>query len=177
MNRVFGRFLQGAMADAMDLADQSGGRLQVFPQPPFPSSRYAVALHLPFLRQLASGTVEMVTTEPVLVGLNFPKEYLMSADPHLLLSVVSVLTPRVFHPNVRGSFVCLGPFKPGASLRVLLVALYDVLGYRNVGLDERDVLEPDPCRFLRGNPDLLPRLMAPPLRGQCRQLSVTVTAR
>jgi hypothetical protein len=177
MNGVFQRFLQGGMADAMELAEQAGGRLQVFPQAPLPPSRYGIALHVPFLRKLPSGTVEVVTTEPVLVGLNFPDEYLRSADPHLLLSIVSVLTPRVFHPNIRGSFVCLGGLKPGTPLRILLFELYDVLGHRNLGLDERDALVPDACRFLRANASLLAKLVAPPLRGLRPALSVTVTAR
>lgn len=177
MNGVFQRFLQGGMADAMELAEQSGGRLQVFPQTPFPPSRYTVAFQVPFLRPLPSGTIEVVTTEPILVGLNFPEEYLWSADPRLLLSIVSVLTPRVFHPNVRGSFVCLGDLRPGTSLRSLLFELYEVLGHRNLGVDERNALVQDACRFLRAHPDLLTKLVAPPLRSGRPELSVTVTAR
>ena len=177
MNGVFKTFLHESMVDAMELAGQSDGRLEVFPQAPFPPSRYGLAFHVPFLRTLPSGTVEVVTIEPVLVGLTFPESYLRSADRHLLLSIVSVLTPRVLHPNVRGGFVCLGDLMPGTPLRILLFELYEILGYRNLGLDERNALVPDACRFLRGNPDLLPKLVAPPLRSRRPVLSVRVSTR
>jgi hypothetical protein len=178
MNGVYEMFLHTGLVDAMELAEQSAGRLGVFPQPPFPPSRYGVAVHVPFLRRSASGVIEVITDEPVLLGLSFPEWYLRSSDHHLALSVVSVLTPRVVHPNVRGSTVCLGQrLPPGAPLRLLLYELYEVIGYRNVGLDERNALAPEACRLLRGRPDLLARLAAPPLRSGRSPLSVTVSAR
>lgn len=178
MNRVYETFLQRGMIDAMELADQSEGRLRVAPEPPLPASRYAIVFNVPFLRQQPSGMVEMVTTEPVLVGLSFPEAYLRSTDPHLVLSVVSVLTPRVLHPNVKGSVLCMGAnFTPGMPLGILLFEIYEIIGYRNLGLDERNALAPDASRFLRANSDLLKRLAAPPLRGRRPSLSVTVTAR
>jgi hypothetical protein len=178
MNGVYESFLQSSLIDAMELAEQSDGRMQVFPQAPLPPSRYGIAFKVPFLRQLPSGMVDVVTTEPLLVGLSFPEWYLRSADPHLLLSIISVITPRVLHPNVRGSLVCMGDrLVPGTPLRLLLFSLYEVIGYRNLGLDERNALAPDACRFLRAHPDLLARLMAPPLRSRRSALSVTMVAR
>jgi hypothetical protein len=178
MTGVYESFLQTSLVDAMELADDSEGRLQVCPQPPFPPSRYGVAVRVPFLRRSASGTIEVVTDQPVLLGLSLPEWYLRSTDPHLALSIVSVLTPRVVHPNVRGSLVCLGGrLRPGTALRVLLYELYEVIGYRNLGLDERNAFEPEACRLLRAHPDLLARLVAPPLRRRRPALRVTVGAR
>lgn len=177
MSGVYRNFLQAGFVDAMELAEQSGGRLQVFPQTPLPPSRYGIAFNVSFLRQLPSGSVEMVSSEPVLLGLSFPESYLRSPDRYIALSAVSVLTPRVLHPNIRGSLVCLGDrITPCPPLRILLFELYDVIGYRNLGLDERNALAPEACRFLRAHPDLLRRLAAPPLRGRSA-LSVTVSAR
>jgi hypothetical protein len=174
MTGVYDAFLQSGFVDAMELAEHSEGRLQIFPQPPLPPSRYGVAFNVPFLRQSPSGTVEVVTGEPVLIGLSFPEWYLRSSDRHLVLSIVSVLTPRVLHPNVLGSLVCLGDrLRPGTSLRILLYELYEVIGYRNLGLDERNALAPDACRLLRGHPDLLAKLVAPPLRSRPSPLSVS----
>jgi len=178
MNGVYETFLRSSFLDAMEMAEQSGGRLQVFPQPPLPPSRYGVAVNVAFLRTLPSGTVEVVTDEPVLIGLCFPEWYLRSSDRHVALSVVSVLTPRVLHPNVSGSRICMGEsLMPGTPLRFLLHELYDIIGYRNVGLDERNALTPEACRVLRARPDLLARLAAPPLRGRPSPLPVTVISR
>ena len=49
------------------------------------------------------------SAEPIPFGLRFPRDYCSSLDPNLQFRVAQIRTEHpFFHPNVRGSLVCLG---------------------------------------------------------------------
>jgi hypothetical protein len=112
---------------------------------------------------------------PVFANIFFPPDYLRSVDPALYLKMVAIPDQGFFHPNVKlpHGWVCLGhDFLPGTDLSDLIFHLYDIITYRNVTVDERDALNPEACRYLRQNPEVIAGLKNPPLRR--RKLNVQV---
>lgn len=174
---VLASFLEAAMRDAARIAGASDV-LAVVPLAPLPARTYRCVFDVRYLRRLPSGLVD-VAPGPVVAAIHFPDDYLRALDRQLGLRVVSMLTPDVFHPNVRGAAVCLGSaFAPGTPIRWLLAELYEVITYRNLTVDERNALDPEACRFLRQQPALLGRLGdPPPLRRHRRRLRVKAVAR
>lgn len=174
---VFATFLQRTVVESMDAAGESD-ILTLVPLPPLPPATYRCEFSVRYLRRIGAGLVEPAPG-PVVAALHFPQDYLRSVDAHLGVRVVSLVTPDVVHPNVRGAAVCLGAgFAPGTPIRTLLWELYEILTYRNVTLDERNALDPEACRLLRARPELLAQLGdAPPLRRARRHPQMTVDAR
>lgn len=176
-DRVFSSFLEHTFGEAKALAAGSDV-LTIIPVLPWPPATYCCVFAVRYLRRPPSGIVE-VAPGPVEVGLHFPQDYLRSSDPRLGLKVAAMLTEDFFHPNVRDSAICLGSaFAPGTPIRWLLWELHEVVAYRNVGLDERNALNPEACRLLRQRPEILAGL-GPfrPLRRRARPVQVTVTRR
>lgn len=157
MDNVYRRFLEHSHPAAQELANESDV-LDLYPVWPHPPAQYLYEFHLPYLRRGMDGLVEVVPG-PIIGALIFPETYLRSTDPHLSLKVVSMRTPGLLHPNVRGSVVCLGAaLRPGTSIQSLLWNLWEILSYQNVTLDERNAMNPEACRLLRACPDLLYQL-------------------
>ena len=111
---------------------------------------------------------------PVEVAVRFPSDYLRAGDLHLGLRVVAVVTPDVFHPNIRPPAACLGDeFRPGTTIVEVVRLVYEILSYQNVTPDERNAFAKDACRYVREHPEAIARLRIPPLRR--RKLNVTTT--
>lgn len=176
-DRVFSSFLEHTFREARTVADESDV-LTIVPVLPWPPATYGCEFAVSYLRRLSSGIAE-VAPGPVKVAIHFPQDYLRSSDPRLGLKVAAMLTEDFFHPNVHGPAICLGSaFAPGTPVRWLLWELYEVLAYRNVGLDERNALNPEACRLLRQRPEILAGLgEARPLRRRARPTQITVTRR
>ncbi|HRK16026.1 MAG TPA: hypothetical protein PK490_17205 [Prosthecobacter sp.] len=72
----------------------------------------------------------------VMAGIWFPQDYLRRAST---AEVVTLLDPRVFHPNLRGGVFCF-ELKPGMGLRDLAHVIYELLSWQTVntvhGLDD-----------------------------------------
>jgi len=82
----------------------------------------------------------------------------LAPEYHLRVVVPQVLTflgPReLFHPNVKGPFVCLGDLVPGTPLAELVFRIHAVLSYRNYGL--RRPLNGAAAAWARRNLDRFP---------------------
>jgi hypothetical protein len=114
---------------------------------------------------------------PVNVGVGFPTDYLHGATPDLQYRVACLLTPRFLHPNVYRGTVCLGAgFAPGTSISELLWEIFGIVSYSNIGLDERNALDPEACRLLREHPELLAELPRKPFLRRRRSIKLEVKA-
>jgi hypothetical protein len=88
------------------------------------------------------------------VGYWFSESYLREVDP---VQVVTCLRPaKIFHPNVRPPFFCVGPIEPGTSFVDLLYRAYEVISYQNVMPDEGDALNRAACQWARNNQHRFP---------------------
>ena len=171
---IFRAFLENTSKEAAEIATKSDV-LNITPLPPLPPSSYLCEFSLEYIRRLPTGRVE-IASGPVLAAVHFPEDYLRSIDPHLYVKVVSVLTTDLTHPNLRGTAACLGSgFAPGTPITMLLWELYDIISYQNVGLDERNALNPEGCRLLRQHPHLLDKLSSPlPFMRRERKIQIKV---
>jgi len=157
MDTVYRQFLKHSHKAAVDVAKESDV-LDIYPVWPYPPRQFLYEFHLPYLRCGVEGTVE-VASGPIIGVLNFPESYLRSTDAYLSLKVVSMKTLDLLHPNVRGSVVCLGTaFRPGTSIEALLWSLWEILTYQNATLDERNAMNAEACKLLRGSPETLTQL-------------------
>lgn len=173
MDHVFQAFLENTARDAAAL-QQKSDVVVVEPLPPLPPSRYQCTFHVPFLRRLPSGTVD-VASGPVLCGISFPEDYLRSTDPKLFLKIASVMNPGFLHPNVRLGCVCLGSrFAPGTPIDALIWEVFEIVTYRNCTVDESNALDPEACRLVREYPSLLATLERPSLFRPSRKPRVVV---
>ncbi|NOZ20003.1 MAG: hypothetical protein GXP25_02830 [Planctomycetes bacterium] len=122
------------------------------------------------------GTVEKCT-DPILIEVQFPPDYLKSCDPHLGLRVVGMLNRNIFHPNIRPPAVCLGnALRPGTTLDEILRYVYEIISYQNVTPNESDAFSAEACRYVREHPGVLSGLRIPPLRRR-KLRNVTTTVR
>jgi hypothetical protein len=174
MSAVFQAFLHNMFAEARALAEKSDV-LRLTPLPPFPPCGYICEFDVAHLCRQAEGVVT-IQPGPVVAAVLFPEDYLHSTDPRLYLKVASVLEPRnLVHPNIRGGVVCLGSaFMPGTPITALLWELYDIVSGQNVTLDERNAMNPEACRLLRAQPELLAQLQPKPFLRRRHKLQIKV---
>jgi hypothetical protein len=158
---VLRSFLLGAREDARFVNRESDVmRLLAEPRSGDPPSRYhGLLARVEHLRR-AGGAV-VVSREPIAFEIEFPDGYLRSANPQLQFEVVQLHAP-VFHPNVGGGIVCLGPrFQPGTRLRALVEQLYAILSARAYAADH--AFCPDARDHYRRHADQIAQLRASPL--------------
>ncbi len=139
-----------------------------------PPDHYLCCLeHIEHLVRDRNGVVQ-ITDDALLMELCVPADYLKLTDPNLGMRVVGLGSP-IFHPNVRGSIVCLGEtFQPGTGLHEIVRMAYEVVSYQMVTADERNAFDPEACRFVRDNPDILKNLRRLPLRRRKHDLKARV---
>ena len=158
---VYESFLLGAREDAERIGAESDAvRLVAAPRSGSPPAVYhgllSGAAH--FVRDAAG---IRVSADPIPFTLQFPGDYLRSADPDLQFRVVFVHAPLV-HPNCRGGLVCLGPgFRPGTRLRALVEQAYGILASRVFAPDH--ALDPEARDFFLHHIEEVRRLRASPL--------------
>ncbi len=174
-DKVFCRFLQNSFRRAKQLAEKSEV-LSIIDQEGDPPFLFLLEFnnitHL--IKDPESGGV-VPFTSPVFANVFFPPDYLRSVDPALYLKMVTIPNQGFFHPNVKlpHGWVCLGhEYLPSTDLSDLIFHVYDIITYQNMTVDERDALNPEACRYLRRNPDIIAGLKSPPLRH--RELHVKV---
>jgi len=126
VDAVYEAFLRTAATDAAACVAASDV-LALEPRPAAVPDTYDGRLvDVPHLQRAAAGIVH-VSADPVLFTLRFPLDYCRSTDLGLQFRVASLRTP-LFHPNVRGGMVCLGPyFRPGTRLRPLLEQIFGIV--------------------------------------------------
>ena len=117
-----------------------------------PPRHYLAEFRCKGLVQRPAGDV--VEGDRFVVGISFPSDYLRRAYP---AEVISLLAPlNVFHPNIRGSAMCIGRLKPGTRLVDLLYQCFEILTYVKVTMREDDALNRDACRWARSHVDRFP---------------------
>lgn len=116
-----------------------------------PYQRYVISL---FGRGLVLRAGEVVEARNFKVGVQIPDDYLRYVLPGEVLMCLEPMT--CYHPNINGPFMCVGSIRPGTSLVDLTYQCYEIFGYSNVTMDERDALNPDACRWARENQHRFP---------------------
>lgn len=171
MDRVFDAFCLAAQRDAETLTAQSDV-LTVLALPPQPPSHFLVQFRVPYLRRTPRNTID-IAPGPVEAVVHFPADYLLGTTPQLWFRVAMITTPDFVHPNVREGVVCLGAqFNPGTSLRVLIRALYDLVSYQTMTLDERNAMDAETCRAIRADPHILSSLPPPSLTRRTHRVTI-----
>ncbi|MDR4468956.1 MAG: hypothetical protein MRJ68_11795 [Nitrospira sp.] len=171
MDCVFDAFCLAAQREAEELIEKSDV-LSVRALPPAPPSRFLLQFRVPYLRRTIRHTIE-VAPGPVEAIVHFPADYLLGTTPQLWFRVISITTAGFVHPNVRDGVVCLGAqFTPGTPLRILIRTLYDLVTYHTMTLDERNAMDPEICRLLRADPQILHSLSAPPLTRRTHRVTI-----
>ena len=149
-DNVLRTFLTEQHTEAMALADAS----ELFELAPCGSPPYQQYIVRFSSRGLVRRRGEVMEARRFEVGINFPPDYLRFVSPG---EVVALLAPwDVFHPNVRGPLLCLGPIPPGTRLVDLIYQCYELLGYSKVTMTELDALNWEACRWARENQDRFP---------------------
>jgi len=109
---------------------------------------WAVVLHCKGLLREAGGNI--IDGERFEAGIYFPPDHLRRWDP----GTVTMLTPRVWHPNILGPAVCLGSMRPAMSITDILTQLVEILTYQNFAT--HDGLNPAACQWARNHRERFP---------------------
>lgn len=141
---ILDAFLNRQADDGMALA-RASGILDVFPSDDTPPSRFIARYRARTLVVEADSVGEGLLD--IVVGIHFDRNYLRRVDPFRVLTFVS--PPRVFHPNIRPPFICLGPITPGTGLADLLYRVYDVVTFHKMTPLEDDALNARACAWTR----------------------------
>lgn len=165
-DKVYLGFLEKSFSQAKQLEADSD-ILTILYTKDNPPSRFLLQFDdIDYLTQNEETGRVAIVSEPLLVDVCFPSDYLRSTDPQLYLRVVTLLNPGFFHPNVRLPFgaICLGhDFLPGTLLSDLAFHIYEIITYQNMTVDERDAFNPSACRYLRQYPEVLRKMRRPPI--------------
>ena len=144
-------FLNRQLEEASALADTSD-LLRVTPCDGPPPQRYLVEFRCKGL--VLNGRGEVDEQDRFLVGITLPSDYLRRAHP---AEVLTLLAPKnVFHPNIRGSAICVGRLKPGTPLVDLIYQCFEILTYSKVTMREDDALNREACVWARNNTERFP---------------------
>ncbi len=149
--------------------------LSIMAQRGDPASAYLCSFEgIEHLVRNARGVVHK-SSEPILVEVKFPPDYLKSVDTARLgLKVAGIMNGGFFHPNVRPPAFCLGDLQPGTPADELLRLVYEVLSYQNVTPDERNAFNPEACRYVRDHDEVIKGLRIAPLRRRNLNVKTTV---
>ncbi len=120
-DEVLGSFLECQCQEGASLARQSD-LLDLLPVDGMRSSRYIAEFRCRGLIENDAG--EIVDFDRFAVGIWLPEDYLRRVD---LTQVVTYLgpAPRVWHPNIRGPFMCLH-IVPGTPLVDILYGCFEL---------------------------------------------------
>jgi hypothetical protein len=144
-------FLTEQQGEALALA-ASSDLVTVIPCDGPPASHYVVEFRCRGLVRLGHG--EIVDRDRFAVGVSFPPDYLRRAHPAEVLTVLAPM--NVFHPNVRGTAICVGRLKPGTRLVDLIYQCFEIFTFAKVTMREDDALNRDACVWARQNVDRFP---------------------
>jgi hypothetical protein len=148
---VFSGFLRRQLEEGMALVDSSD-LVRLMPCDGPPPRHYLVELRCKGLVQL--GTGEVAERDRFVIGVSFPSDYLRRAHP---AEVLTLLEPQtVFHPNIRGSGICVGRLTPGTRLVDLIYQCFEILAYVKVTMREDDALNREACAWARSHVDRFP---------------------
>lgn len=137
-------FLLAQEREARELAGESD-ILSIAPRGPRPHERYELGFDARSV--LATRTGPRESRGLFVVSVWFPSDY------QCKVVIPRVLTWRgpanVFHPNVRGPFICPGTIRPATPLVELCYRLYWIITYQNFGL--HNPLNPAAAAWARRN--------------------------
>lgn len=176
MDQVIGRFLANCYAKVRALA-ASSDTLEIEAHLVWPPAAYRCVFHVPYLRCGPGGVVEPAPG-PVLALVHIPPDYLHPMHKCIYLRVASVWNPDIVHPNISpAGTVFLGlQLPPCMPVHALLHHPYDIVSYRNCGLNEGNAFNGEACRLLRQHPEMRRALKPPPLVRRKHRLQVQVEA-
>ncbi len=149
-DQVLRDFLYKQYDDGRALAAESE-ILELHPLGPAPVRRYAARFHC---RGLIRDDNAVREHDDFLVGIGFPDDYLRRFDTTRVLTWLEPF--RIWHPNVRPPFVCVGRMEPGSGLVDLIYQLYEMITYHNVEMREPNALNHDACAWARRNVQRFP---------------------
>jgi hypothetical protein len=148
IDRIFASFLEAQHEEAAALAAAS----DILELDAIDAQHLLARFHCRGLVRDGSGAIR--DADRFEVGIWLPGDYLRRVEPALVLTL---LAPRnVFHPNVRGPFLCIGPVAPGTPVVDVIYRVYELLSWQSVTVDERDALDPEACQLARNHPERFP---------------------
>ena len=165
MTKILKLFLKKQYEEGLALAEGSD-LLDLNPLGEAPHQRYVASFAS---KGLVQQDGEIVEAQNFHVGIQFPADYLVRVQPFEVLMCLGPM--NVFHPNIDGPLLCVGPIAPGTGLVDLLYQCYEVIGYSKVTMDENDALNHEACRWARENQNRFP-VENRPLKRRIRALEV-----
>jgi hypothetical protein len=148
--KVFEAFLAQQHVDGMRLAEASD-LLHLTPVSGLPPDRYIADFRCIGLVKDDQG---IHRADRFLIQIAFPGSYLEEVEP---ASVLTVLAPdNIFHPNVKGPWICPGHLHPGTPLVDVLWQIFEILTFHRVTTNEFNALNPDACGWARDHRELFP---------------------
>ena len=165
-DNIFESFLKQQYEEGMALAESSD-LLELFPMDGPLTQEYIARFHCKGLVRAGDGAV--VEADGFAVRIWFPSDYLRRAEPFEVLTWFG--TERIFHPNIRSPFICVGRLAPGTSLVDILYQCFEIITYNKVTMREDDALNREACAWARENQKQFPIDRRPLKR---RALDITV---
>lgn len=147
---IRGSFLARQYREISELAAHSDV-LEVLGHGSAPPDRYILRFHCRALVKTDAGVAE---TDQVDFGIRFAEDYQRRVD---VAETFTVLAPaRLYHPNVRFPYICVGKVRPGTGIRDLVYQLYEMITYHRVVMREDDALNAEACAWARGHQERFP---------------------
>ena len=147
---VYQGFMESQLAEGMALPEASDILdLHVCPMAP---PNFVAEFHCKGLTREDAGEIREAN-ESFMVGVWFPDDYLRRAST---FDVLRMLTPGVWHPNVRDHLICIGALTAGTPLVDILHRTYEVLTYQLCNPVENNSLNKAACAWARRNQQMFP---------------------
>lgn len=148
-DRVLAGFLELQHSEGTALAAASDV-LDLLPLGERPFNKYLARFTCQGLVRADDGNI--VEAGRFVAGIWFQDDHLRKVDPPALVTLLD--PPGVFHPNVRGPFVCLGRVGAGISLTSVCYQVFEILTYNRYQL--ADALNPEAAGWARRNMSRFP---------------------
>ncbi len=151
MDTIFESWLRRQAEDAAALTAASD-IVRVQPEDARVPRRFVAEFACPTLVKTAAG---VTLADRFAIFVAFPSDYLrVPAHPPRIVNVIA--PAEIFHPNVRGPFICTGRIAPGTGLCQLLYQVHEILVYARFTPNENDALNGEACQWARAHADQFP---------------------
>jgi hypothetical protein len=151
-DQILNAFLERQLADAVALT-RASDLLDIAPIGS-PAQHFLAHFSCAGLVRRSDGSI--AKAHSFFVGIQFPADYLRSADPFRVLTWLG--PPNVWHPNIAAGSpaICIGRVAPGTGLVELIDRCWALITWNKVTMREDDALNHAACQWARANPGCIP---------------------